>query len=242
MFFLKCHTGAAVRAVRAVDPRVKLACGLVMGILVWRAGLVGLGLYLALPAALLFLFRGQWPGRAAVVRNYLAFVAFWMLAKWGLDVLWGMDWVQALDISAWLGLRLVILLMVGLCLGLTTSSRQLGMAANWVLRPVLGKRAWKASLALAIMIHSLPLAWQALAQVRLALTARRLKVGRVRRTLLTVQGVMRLLGRRAWEQAVAVASRRLDRAEAWRPVFTGPALGLVLGVAALAVLAGVAFV
>jgi biotin transport system permease protein len=231
-----------VRAVRVLDPRVKLACGLAMGVLVWRAGPVGLGLYLALPATLLFLFRQQWPGRAAVVRNYLAFVLFWMLAKWGLDVLWGMDWALALEISAWLGVRLVILLMVGLCLGLTTSSRQLGMAANWALRPVLGKRAWKASLALAIMIHSLPLAWQALAQVRLALTARRLRVGRVRRALLTVQGVLRLLGRRAWEQAVAVASRRLDRAEAWRPAFTGSASGLSLGAAVLAVLAVVAFI
>ena len=231
-----------MRAVRGLDPRIKLACGLVMGVLVWRAGPAGLGAYLLLPATVLFLFRRQWPGRAGVVRHYLAFVAFWVLAKWGLDVLWGMDWRAALQGSSWLGLRLAILLLVGLCLGLTTSSRQLGMAANWALSPVLGKRAWQASLALAIMVHSLPLAWQALAQVRLALRTRRVRAGRMRRVLLTVQGVLRLLGRRAWEQAVAVASRRLDRAEAWRPMFAGSTGSPAAGLLALAVLVGIAFV
>ena len=234
----------AVTAIRELDPRLKLAAGLAVGVLIWRAGPVGLAAYLLLVSVILFLFRRQWPGRAGVVRSYLALVVFWVLVKWGLDALWGADWKAALEASAWIGLRLSILLMLGLCLGLTTSSRQLGMAASWALRPVLRDKAWQAALALAIMIHSLPLAWQALAQVRLALKTRRLgpRVGRLRRALLMVQGVLRLLGRRAWEQAVAVASRRLDGPQAWRPIFASPAGTVPAGMACLAVLVGIAFV
>ena len=131
--------------------------------------------------------------------------------------------------AALLGLRLCVLIGLGLLLALTTSPRQLGLALSWFLRPVLGKNAWKTALSLALMIHFLPLVQTTFAQVKQTIRLRQPKRSRWERVLLVTQATLRLLAQKTWSQTVAVAARGLDSPEAWVPHFPPQPLNWILG-------------
>lgn len=224
-----------------VDARLKLLAALVLGMLGLHAGPVGVGVSLAVLVALLLGLRPLWPSRAGVCWSYGLFVLFWSGVKWGVDVLLaGLDWRQAGLDAAGLGLRLSVLVLVGLVLGLAASSRQLGLAVGWVLRPVLRDRAWKFGVAMALMIHDLLGVWQAVHDTGRALRSRGLHLPPGAAVGLRVRSTVRRLGQRVWKQALAVVARSLDNPVAWRPAFAGSVaqrgIGLVL-IGALAALA-----
>ena len=120
--------------------------------------------------------------------------------------------------SALLGVRLALLIGIGLALALAASPRALGLALVWLLRPMLGARAWQPALGVALMIHFLPMAQGTFAQIsRAADLSGPLPLRR--RAVLLPAAVLRILGQRTWTQTVAVAARGLDRPEAWQPDF-----------------------
>jgi biotin transport system permease protein len=148
----------------------------------------------------------------------LIFLLLWTGLKFGLDLLDAPALLAARQASL-LGLRLAVLLLLGLCLSLAGSSRQYGLALTWALRPALGARAWKAGLALALLLHYLALCAETYGAVCATVRLRRPSGPAWRRALLTLQALLRVLGQKTWEQAVALAARRLDSPEAWTARF-----------------------
>ena len=97
--------------------------------------------------------------------------------------------------------------------------------------------AWEPALALALMIHFLPLGWRVMGQVRKTLALRCPHLPLSRRWLVFASAVVRNLARRSWEQTVAVAARGLDREEVWRRDFSAPDRDWLWAFGTLAVLA-----
>lgn len=232
----------------APDPRLHLLLAGCYGVLVWHlpppglavvaAGLIGL--FAASP-----LRRRLRPG---MLRGHAWFVLVWVVLRFalaclgpaaepvsaigneggagaggvfdGLRLAWpdGPLLAHAARESALLGVRLALLIGIGLALALAASPRALGLALVWLLRPVLGARAWQPALGVALMVHFLPMAQGTFTQISRAADLRGPLPLR-RRAVLLPAAVLRILGQRTWTQTVAVAARGLDRPEAWQPDF-----------------------
>lgn len=224
-----------------LDPRLKLIWALLAGAGIWSSGQAGLWAWLVVLAVLLAALRPQWRRDLGPGRGAMLFLVFWGLLKVCLDLWAGAAWGDALAGGALLALRLACLLLLGLVLALSTPPRQCGLALSWAGRPLFGPRAWEPALALALMIHFLPLGWRVVGQVRQTLAQRCPHLPFTRRWLLFASAVVRNLARRSWEQTVAVAARGLDREEVWRKGFPAPgqdwlwALGLLAGLCLLSI-------
>ena len=219
------------------DPRIKIGLALLLGVLTWRAGPVGLVVYAVFLAAILLLTARSRPDNRSVIRIYTFFILFWMALKFGFDLLEGLPWPDAAIAAGFMGFRLLVLVFLGLALALTSSARGLGLALAWVLRPVLRDRAWQAALALALMIHFLPLTWQTLSTVHKTVNLRAADLPFRRRLMLLALTSLRSLSQKTWKQTLALAARKLDGPETWSsnpPFRSGEVLiALVLAAAAL---------
>lgn len=206
-----------------LDTRAALAVTLAFGILSWRTGIIGLTLYALGLAWVCAGLAGFLRRNLAAFRTYALFTCFWMAAKLGMDWLRGVDPAASLPETLLLGARLAVTLCLGLALAQSVSTHRLGLAVSWWLRPVLGRRAWKAALGLALMVRFLPLAWESGRQIRQAVDMRRSRSGRLlpwgRRVLVLPTALLRVMALKTWQQAMALAARGLDRPEAWRPDF-----------------------
>jgi biotin transport system permease protein len=231
------HGGPAQPPHFVLDHRVRILLALGFGLLILHTGAVGLGVFAGAAAALTaFLSRRS----AADLRLTAAagiFVGLWTVVKCLVELWSGASVATALTESGLLGLRLGLLILVGLCLALSSSPRKLGLALAWMLRPVLGRRAWSVALALALMIHFLPLTWQTFARLRQTMRLRGTDVPWRQRLILLPQAALRALSQKTWNQTIAIASRGLDEEAAWREPFPANAAHWCLGSAAL--LAGV---
>ncbi|QLA19461.1 CbiQ family ECF transporter T component [Desulfolutivibrio sulfoxidireducens] len=205
-----------------MDPRVKLATALCLGPVVWRlgpAGTAALTLFFAAGTIIAVPRSGYGSG---AVRGNAVFVALWATAKCLFDIWSGMAVTTAVFESAVFGAKLLTLIFLGLVLAATTSPRQMGAALSWALTPALGHRAWKAALALALLVHNLPLAWTAGAAIRRAMRLRCPDLPFARKPALFATALLRTMSLTAYDRTMAVAARNLDRPEAWRPVFAHP--------------------
>ncbi|EGB14132.1 hypothetical protein DND132_0917 [Pseudodesulfovibrio mercurii] len=207
--------------VRSLDPRLKLAAALLIGPWLWKVDVpAATGCAAFLLVLVRFLAAGQ-PGGGKMVRSLLSFVFFWVAIKSVLDGISGVPVEYMATDAAQLAVRLVALLMLGLCLALSTSARALGLAVAWALRPFLGReRAWRIALSLSLMVHFLPACLAALTGVREVVARRLPEAGFFRRMRIIPQAVIRNLGQKTWNQTLAVACRGLDRSGAWEPDFT----------------------
>ena len=201
----------------ALDARPKLAFALLAGMVLWR---------LPLPVLLILTLLGGFSCHAlgafdrlnmAFWKVALFFVLIWSALKFGLD-LWGGSGLEAgLMAAGELGIRLVTLVLLGFTLTLSTSPRRLGQGLAWYLRPLLGHRAWHAALALALMIHFLPLGLAAASGLNQGLSRRWPGCPWPNRLRLIPQALLRVLSQTTWTQTLAVASRNLDQPKAWQP-------------------------
>ena len=205
------------------DARVKIALALCFGILTWYAGPIGLGLY---GVGLYFICAALgdfWHANKKAFRAYGLFVIFWTALKFLLDVVGGAraetPLGDAFSNAALLGVRLLILVFIGLCLAQATSPRKLGLALSWALRPFLGKRAWKTALACGLMIHFLPLAWSTISRIRETMSRRCGALSRLQRAALLPKAALRVLSQKTWTQTLGIAARGLDTPAAWEPDF-----------------------
>lgn len=216
------------------DPRLACLVVLTAGLGVWRAGPVALGAY-GLGFGLAFLClraAGRRPGIGWGVAS--GFVLFWAASATAL----AMVGTQALPLAgaALVGLtlaaRLGVLVLIGASLVMAATARRMGLALAWALAPVLGRRAWQAALGLSLMVHFIPLTAAAARDMRTAVARRAPRLPAWRRYGLVAQATIRVMSQKTWEQAVAVAVRRLDNEAAWtglaRPGAGEIALGLGL--------------
>lgn len=209
------------------DARIKILLALVFGLLTWRTGWPGLSVYAVVVGYLASTLSGFLAANKRAARAFILFALIWTVVKFGLNIWSGVESVQALRASLLLGARLMVVLLIGLTLAQSTSTRGLGLALAWMLRPILGNRAWKAALALALMIHFLPLAWFAADGVSMGIKTRGI-AGR-KKLLVYPTALLSRLANKTWSQTVAVAARGLDRPEAWLAEFHTPAAAWVAG-------------
>ncbi|MFP4672185.1 MAG: ABC transporter [Desulfohalobiaceae bacterium] len=217
-----------------LDPRLKLLLAFGLGLLTWQAGWIALAVYLLGVLALAWCLFGYGALQGRNLLHLAALVLIWSTVK----ALWGIfdpgPWQQALSSSLLLGQRLGVLVLLGLCLTAVCSSRQMGLALDWLLRPFLRGKSWQAALALALMLHFLPLCLQTLRGVQTALGARCPGLGAYARYKHLLRATCRILAQRTWEQTLALSARGLDEAAAWkrplswRPGEWGAGLALLL--------------
>ncbi len=152
-----------------------------------------------------------------IARGMLLFALGWSCVLFVLSLAGSTPLEQAALDAAILSLRLLTVAILGLCLVSTASPRALSLALSWYLRPFFGKKVWEAALALGLMIHFLPMTLATLNQAREAVRLRLPRCRARQKIMLVVTVTLRRLAQKSWEQAVAVASRRLDRPEVWLP-------------------------
>ncbi|NMC49893.1 MAG: cobalt transporter [Desulfovibrio sp.] len=210
------------RYVDGMDPRVKLATALCLGPLVWRLAPAGTVVMAVCLGVLAVLAVPRSALGTAALRGNAVFVVLWAAAKCLFDVWGGVSPETAALESTIFGARLLTLILLGLVLAATTSPRRMGAALSYALTPFLGRRAWKAALALALLVHNLPLAWTAGAAIRSAMRRRCPDLPFARKPALFATALLRAVSLTAYDRTMAVAARNLDTPEAWRPVFPHP--------------------
>jgi biotin transport system permease protein len=229
-------SGTAARPLRGsdrieqADPRLKVLCTMALGLAAMRAHPLGLAIFGACMALVLIRLISNKPQNGALLKSYLIFVLVWMLIKFGLDLWGGIPWSSALIQAGELGLKLSVLLILGLGLALSTSARALGLGLAAMLRPLLRSRAWQVALAIALMIHFIPLTWQSIAAVQAAFRIRGLRLGWPKRVRYFTQAILRHWSQKAWRQTMALASRGLDDPKAWNVPLPFKPLEWLLGV------------
>lgn len=225
---------------RAMDPRLKIALGLLAAGLTWMASPAGVAAYAVLFSGALVAAR-QLPGVRQALGGHALFLGLWTGIKLLMGAVHGLDLEENLAQAAVLAGRLHVLLALGLLLSASFSSRSLGLAVGWYLRP-LGRWTWQPALALALMIHFLPLAWQTFTQVRSVVGLRCQGIPQRRRLALMTQASLRSLAQKTWDQTLALAARGFDGPEAWQARMPWKAGEIVASLGMAAVLAGLAMV
>ncbi|MFH1137274.1 MAG: ABC transporter [Pseudomonadota bacterium] len=205
--------------VQQLDPRVKIGLGLLFGLLTWKVGAGGVLAFFLFFGGVLWSLQGGRREHRSTVRRYVLFVVFWAVLKLAVDLLSGVPWAAAAAQAGLLGLRLAAVLFIGLALAFSSSPRSLGLALAWLLRPLLGNKAWQAALALALMIHFMPLVWNAYDAAKKVADYRLPHLPARRRITLALQTAVRSLGRKTWDQTLALAARGLDDPAAWQARF-----------------------
>ncbi len=225
------------------DGRPAVALSLVAGFCVWRYDAAAL----AVPLAFLIWFLPRQPSFRSVgkpvLRPALRFAVFFAIIKFGLDVFSvEADFVQAAVNAGMLFGRLLAAVGIGLALLTFCGPRGLCLALTWYLRPLLGKRAWRAGLSGALVVRFLPMIFTLVEQTTRQIRLRAPHVGIVGRLALLSRAVLRQLAQKSWNQSVALLARDLARPEAW--VTTGPpaALPALRALAASAVCIGLLYV
>lgn len=209
--------GAAGRFLLALDARPKLAFALLAGLSLWRLPDATL-IPLALTGALLcFSVGGFARSFFSLWKGALVFVLVWAALKFLLDLAGSVQLPMALASAVNLGLRLATLLLLGLTLALSASPRRLGLGLAWFLRPALGRQAWRVALALALMLHFLPMIWATATGLNQGLSRRWPDCPWRERIRLIPQALLRVMSQTTWKQTLAVAARNLDQSEAWQP-------------------------
>lgn len=208
--------GRLATALCSLDPRVSLFLVLVTGLQVWTIpprglALVGLGAVL-----LLTVLGAQDAIKLRVARTYFTLIAFWVAVQVLLQMIQGTPLAQGAFAGLILGVRLAILLSLGLILALLASPRALGLALSWYSRPLFRRSAWKVALALSLMVHFLPMVWASIETTRSSIALRCPDLPWRQRATLVPQATIRALSQKTWEQTIAIAARRLDSADAWK--------------------------
>ncbi|NJB67008.1 biotin transport system permease protein [Desulfobaculum xiamenense] len=219
-----------------LDPRVRVLLAFSYGLVVLHSGTLGLAVILGALCAVALAVTRTHPTDRSVFKACAAFVGLWVGIKTGVDMWSGIAPTQALMGGGILGMRLFALMLIGLCLALSASPRTMGTALAWMLRPILRGKAWIVALAMALMIHFLPLTWQVFTRVRHTMALRASNLPLRSRIMLFPQAAMRALSLKTWNQTVAIAARGLDRESAWQTRFPLNAAHWALG--ALLILVG----
>lgn len=217
------------RALRESDPRVKLLTSLVLGVCIWYSGTLGLVFFACMLAVLHLFFRAQDRLNWTLVLAGASFAFFWTLAACGMAYWEGAPLGAALQQGGVLGARLLLLLLLGLGVAMSSSTRQLGLAMAWGMRPLLRERAWQTALAMSLMVHYLPQTLNTLLAVKRMDRLRAPKRSVWVRLGLMAQTCLRVLAQNTWKQTVALAVRGQDAPEAWEADFTPQPLAWCMG-------------
>ncbi len=201
----------------SLDRRVLIAIVSLVGIAIWQ--ITGLLLLAASVLALMVvaLFPHEVKKRRHLIKVYAVFLLFWGVMKGG-ATLWATpgDLHGAILESAVMTARLLTLVCLGLVLSFGSTPCELGRAFGWFLQPLMGKSAWKAALALTIMLSFMPRLIVVFQGLHTHFRLRRPRIGLRARAVLFGIAVMRVLSMQSRDLAMAVAARDLYRPDPWR--------------------------
>ncbi|KAB1443430.1 cobalt transporter [Pseudodesulfovibrio senegalensis] len=200
---------------RQADPRVKIFGVLVFGVGLWHTGVYGVLLCACIVGYLAVWILGISPQARRMTRAFTIFAAFWSLLKAAFGLWDGLPPMAVFGDAAFFGIRLLVLLHLGLVLSESTSARQIGRAFCWALRPLGTQRSWRFGLSLALMIHFIPMTIEVMQKAGQTLKLRRARLGFWLRMRVLPGMVMRIMAGKTWESALGVSARGLGRPEAW---------------------------
>jgi len=208
------NTERWLKRMQSSDARIKIMLSIVLGVCAWRAGPWALGLFflttglLAWTVAEISLFSRR------QMKGLLLFVGVWTAVKAGMEIVaHNPVWLKE---SLILGVRLSVLVLVGLSLAALTSRVQVGRAVSSLFRPVFRDRSWQGAMSLALMIHFIPVTMGTMHSVQRTLSLRGHGLSVRQRLHLFVTTVMRNLSRSTWDQTMALAVRGLEEQKAWQ--------------------------
>lgn len=211
---------SAVEGLRALDPRLKLTAALVLGPSLWKVHVISAAACVLVLMPLVPLLAASRPMGNRMVKGLFLFIFLWVMVKAGVDGLTGVPLEYVAMDAGQLAIRLAGLVLLGLTLALSTSARAIGLAVAWAARPLVGReRSWRVALALALMVHFLPLCLFTATGVRDVCDRRCPDAGGVMKARIIPQAVIRNLGQKTWNQTLAVASRGLEGPDAWEADF-----------------------
>ncbi len=220
----------------ARDARLLVLCVAALSLTAWLAPWPVL-LCLLLPACALACAAVQlMPRGRAVLAAYGFFILIWAGSRFCLYLLEHPGaFSPALAGAALLGCRLFTLLGLALAVPLVVTPLTLGRVLAWILsgparleaaacsgplrgkvRPRLTELAWRAGLALALMMAFFPRAFETLSGLRRTLRLRAPHLPLHRRLALLALAALRILSSQTWDMALAVASRDLYRPGPWQ--------------------------
>lgn len=210
-----------------LDGRLLLIIALISGILIWQLPNLWITPFCAFWVILALISRSHRKVRPSILRGYALFFLFWVGLKIILDTI-GLLWQKSplipetyapvLIHAGVLGLRLITMGAVGIFIVGVTSARKLSIAFAWLLKPIMRKNAWKAALAMTLMLRFIPLTQRILRNSRTAVQLRCQSMSIWRRLSLLMGVSLSLLAKQTWVQTIAVASRGLDCPEAWEEI------------------------
>jgi hypothetical protein len=221
----------------ARDARVLACAAAVLNVLAWTAPPEALFCLLVFACACAITAFCVMPWGRAILAAYGFFILTWVVARFCLYLFEHPGaFVPALEGAALLGCRLFALLGLTLAVPLTMTPLTLGRVLSWFLgwltrpeaalcslpplrsrlRPALGEGAWRASLALALMMAFFPRAVRTLADLRRNLRVRAPNLSRRRSIGLLALAALRILSVQTLDMALAIASRDLYRPQPWQ--------------------------
>ena len=210
-----------------LDGRLLLIVALVSGVLIWRLPDLWITPFTAFWVILAFVSGARKKTRPSILRGYALFFLFWVGLKIILDTI-GLLWQKSpllpetyapvLIGAGVLGLRLIAMGAVGVFVVGVAGSRKLSIAFAWMLKPFMRKNAWKAALAMTLMLRFIPLTRRILRYSKTAVRLRCESMGVWERMGMVIGVALSLLAKQTWTQTIAVASRGLDCPEAWEEV------------------------
>lgn len=223
------------RGLERVDIRLLVALVSLGGVFAWTAPWRAALPVFCIAAVLAFTAANRLREGRGALAAYASFIALWTVSQFALH-LWEQpgEEARALELSLLLGGRLFTLLGLALAVPLAATPLALARAFSWycgwlarvegVLRRAAGRGgegtalaegAWRAALALCLMMAFFPRALRTLKGLRRSLAVRAPHLKAHRRAALLGLALLRAVSAQTWDMALAVASRDLYRAGPW---------------------------
>ena len=198
------------------DSRTRVITTAFLGACAWFLPIIAVLLLNILLFVVLWLHGGLTKTNRQRAKYYTVFILFWLGTKFLMDCFNPqLSLKDQLIIVGTLGLRLLALASLSFIIIQNTSSKELGQTLSWFLRPFLRNRAWKASLALAIMLSALPRIGRTLSALNQTFHIRNPNLSLIRRIIFISLAALRISAQETENIATAILSRDLYRPEPW---------------------------
>lgn len=229
----------AARRVRAaivsLDTRLLVACVSIAGILAWTMPWQVTAFFFVVAAVIAATAVVELRDGRAALMAYGLFVLLWTVSQLLLYLFEHPGQFADASIQAVsLGAKLFVLLGLALAVPLAATPLMLGRTLSWYLsalvgaekwvcaavfrgkaKPVLAEGAWRAALALCLMMAFFPRSMRAMKELRRSLLMRAPHLAVHKRVALLGLALIRVVSSQAWDMTLAIAARNVYRPGPW---------------------------
>ena len=200
------------------DPRPLLLLTIVCGITVWWLS----PLYLCIISFCLLnclyspLFNQSIHKKPTLYYHAIFFVCSWCMIKFIIDSLtMPISCYELLTNTVILGLRLCVLILLGLYLISKTTPRHIALAAGWYLRPFFKQHTWEITLALSLMFHTIPRLFHTVSQIQATTRHSLSLLSRLQHIQVIMSTTTRILIMSISKQSTVIIAKHLASPEPW---------------------------